>query len=74
MNTQIDIKLPQQLPFLQAICYDLRDVTVLTMDEILNRYERGWKYKGTLADLGTEERDFLAKLVRHKKSWLPVDV
>jgi len=42
---------PTKLPFLEAICWDLGDVNVLALDEMLNRYERGWENRGVLADL-----------------------
>ena len=68
------IERPQELPFLKAICWDLTDVNVLNEDEILNRYERGWIYRGALADLGDEERVFIAEIAKCKGSWLAVDV
>ena len=68
------IERPQDLPFLKAICWDLPDVNVLSQDEILNRYERGWKYRGAVADLGAEERIFVAEIAKRKGSWLAVDV
>ena len=52
----------------------LRDVHDLTPDEMLNRYERGWEYRGALADLEGQERAFVHKLAVAKGSWLQVDV
>lgn len=68
------IQQPSDLPFLSAICWDITDVRALNLDEILNRYERGWEYKGVLADLGDEELLFLRQLAKAKGSWLQVDV
>jgi hypothetical protein len=68
------IRQPSQLPFLQAICWELGDVRVLNLDEMLSRYERGWTYKGVLADLEGEEKAFLKRLAKEKGSWLQLDV
>lgn len=74
MNTDKYIEVPQELPFLKAICWDLRNVNVLNQDEILNRYERGWHYRGVLADIGAEERKFIATIAKRNGSWLAGDV
>ena len=68
MKQHIEVRVPQHLPFLEAICWDLRNVRVLTNDEMLNRYERGW------ADLEGTERGFVKQLAARKGSWLQVDV
>jgi hypothetical protein len=41
---------------------------------MLNRYERGWVYRGVLADLEGEEKAFLRQLAKAKGSWLQVNV
>lgn len=74
MNTATSIHPPRELPFLSAICWDLRDISILTHDEMLNRYERGWEYRGVLADLEGEELAFLRQLAKMKGSWLQTDV
>ena len=74
MQLKDTIQQPSELPFLSAICWDLADVRALDLDEILNRYERGWEYKGVLADLGGEELLFLKQLATTKGSWLQVNV
>lgn len=65
---------PQQLPFLEAICWQTNDVTHFTHDEMLNRYERGWVYRGVLADIAADELNFIRTLAKNKGSWLAVDV
>ena len=65
---------PVKLPFLEAICWDLGDVHVLALDEMLNRYERGWHNRGALADLDEAEKGFVAQLAKEKGSWLQLDV
>ena len=71
-TTQSDI--PAELPFLQAICWDLDDVKLLTPDEMLSRYERGWRYCGVLADLEGEDLRYVRQLARVKGSWLQTHV
>ena len=66
--------IPAQLPFLQAVCWQTADVQHFTQDEMLDRYERGWGYKGVLADLEGDELDFVQRLARAKGSWLQTDV
>ncbi|HRH90348.1 MAG TPA: hypothetical protein PLW01_00360 [Agitococcus sp.] len=65
---------PQHLPFLQAIAWQHSALTALTEDEILSLYERGWHYRGVLADLTGEELAFVQKLATDKKSWIVIDV
>lgn len=74
MQPQINFEIPERLPFLEAICWDLGDVHDLTPDEMLNRYERGWDYRGTLADVEGNEKAFVGKLAAAKGSWLQIDV
>jgi hypothetical protein len=71
---QQEIDIPTQLPFLQAICWDLHDVKQLTRDEMLNRYERGWANRGVLADLEGKEKEFARQLAVDAGSWIQVDV
>ncbi len=68
------INIPEKLPFLEAVCWDLGDVYALNPDEMLNRYERGWENRGVLADLYGAEKRFLTQLAKNKGSWLQVDV
>jgi len=37
---------------------------------MLNRYERGWRYRGVLADLEGEELDFVHNLAKKTDSWI----
>lgn len=74
MQAAVNIQQPSKLPFLEAICWELGNVRLLNLDEMLNRYERGWGYKGVLADLEGEEKLFLRQLAKEKGSWLQLDV
>lgn len=74
MQPQVNIGAPKRLPFLEAVCWDLADVHDLAPDEMLNRYERGWGYRGVLADLEGREKEFVHNLAKAKGSWLQLDV
>ena len=65
---------PAKLPFLQAICWQREDVSQLTSDEMIDLYERGWHYRGVLADLEGDELIFLKSLAQAQHSWLVNDV
>ncbi|MCU0541374.1 MAG: nucleotidyl transferase AbiEii/AbiGii toxin family protein [Oscillatoriaceae cyanobacterium Prado104] len=64
------LKIPAQLPFLQAICWQVANVKNLTLKEMLNRYESGWHYWGVLGKPNLEELDFIQQLSQHYQSWL----
>lgn len=66
-------KLPTDLPFLAAVCWQTENVKHFTIDEMLDRYERGWLYRGVLAGLEGEELEFVRSLARAKGSWLVTD-
>lgn len=68
--TNITEPTPEQLPFLQAICWDMADISHLTSDEMLDRYERGWAYRGVLGDIDGHEKRFLQTLAESRGSWL----
>lgn len=76
MNTLHTIKAaPDRLPFLEALCWDLpAGIKDLDEDDALNRYERGWRYQGALAEVGADEKAFIKQLADKKGSWLAVHV
>jgi hypothetical protein len=67
-------QIPEHLPLLEALCWQTADIKRLTQEEMLHRYERGWHYRGVLADLGEEEQQFLKALCQTYGSWLSADV
>lgn len=69
-----NIEVPEKLPFLESICWQTQDIKHFTLSEILNLYERGWKYRGVLADLEGEELDFVRALSEENDSWIVCDV
>ncbi|BAC89564.1 hypothetical protein [Gloeobacter violaceus] len=67
---QLDI--PQELPLLKALCWQTGSTSGLSPREMLQIYERGWRFRGVLADLGEQEREFLQKLIHRFGSDLDV--
>lgn len=63
-------KLPANLPFLQAVCWQTPNVHRMTEEEMLARYERGWNYLGVMGDLTEQERRFIRTLAARYGSWL----
>lgn len=65
---------PKYLPFLESICWQTADVYRFTPEEMLSRYERGWRYRDIFNNLEGEELYFLRELAKHYKSWLMADL
>jgi hypothetical protein len=63
---------PQELPFLAKVCWQV-DISCLTPQEMLHRYERGWHYLGSLGELSAEEAAFVRELSRRYGSWITMD-
>jgi len=40
-----EISIPKKLPFLEAICWQTKDVYQFTPEQMLSRYERNWEYR-----------------------------
>ena len=58
----------KRLPFLEAVCWDLRDVYALTPAQMLTRYEKGLEYDGVLAELEQGERMFIETLKKEVRA------
>lgn len=65
---------PKKLPFLEAICWQTEDVYHFTPEEMLSRYERGWRYRQLFDNLEGEELNFLKDLAKRYNSWLQPDL
>ncbi|MBV5259731.1 hypothetical protein FLX56_15045 [Synechococcus moorigangaii CMS01] len=65
-----NLKHPQRLPFLEAICWQTEDVYRFTPQQMLSRYERGWRYRNIFQSPEKEELEFIEKLAKHYHSWL----
>jgi hypothetical protein len=65
-----------ELPFLQSVCWqgETPSIAGLTALEILNLYERNWRYRGVLGELSPTEQDFVRSLATEYHSWLMNDV
>jgi hypothetical protein len=61
---------PKKLPFLESICWQTADVYRFTPEEMLSRYERGWRYHNVFDNLDGEELNFLKEIAKRYKSWL----
>ncbi|MEM9946247.1 MAG: hypothetical protein AAF810_09315 [Cyanobacteria bacterium P01_D01_bin.36] len=61
-----------RLPFLQSVCWqgETASIEQLTEEEILQLYERNWRYLGVVADLSETERILLKQLAAKYCSWL----
>jgi hypothetical protein len=68
------IIIPEKLPFLESICWQTKDVYQFTLEEMLNAYERGWKYHSLFDNLREEELEFIKKIAHQYQSWLIVDL
>ena len=63
-------EIPGELPFLQAICWQVADVKKLSLKEMLSRYESGWNYWGVLGKPSSEELAFIQQISQCYQSWL----
>lgn len=68
------LKTPQKLSFLESICWQTENVYRFTPEEMLSRYERGWRYRNLFNNLEGEELAFLKTLAIQYKSWLSCDL
>ena len=69
---ELDLILPERLPFLESLSWfdcGYRDLPLL---DILRRYESGWRYLVVLADPSPEEWDFIRALASRFGSYLDV--
>ncbi len=67
-------EVPEKLPLLEAICWQISDVKNFSPKEMLISYERGWHYLGVLGEPSPEELLFIKKLIQRYGSWLATDV
>jgi hypothetical protein len=69
-----EIAIPQKLPFLEAICWQTKNIYDFSLEEMLSCYERGWRYRSLFNNLKTEELDFLKTIAEKYKSWLILEL
>jgi hypothetical protein len=68
----IEILIPEKLPFLESISWFDRNYRDLQPLDMLRRYESGWRNLGVLADPSPEEWSFIRELVKRFGSYLDV--
>jgi hypothetical protein len=61
---------PKKLTFLESICWQTGNVYQFTLEQMLSRYERGWKYRKLFGNLEGEELSFVKELAKRYHSWL----
>jgi hypothetical protein len=66
------IAIPEQLPFLESISWFDCDFHVLAPQDMLSRYEAGWRYLGVLADPSPDEWRLIRELAQLFGSYLDV--
>ncbi len=74
MFIEPEIDIPDQLPFLEKLCWQRLNIENLTRLEMLRIYERGWRYQGVLADLNPVESLFIKHLAQFYNSWLETEM
>ncbi|MEL6604519.1 MAG: hypothetical protein AAFP20_14985 [Cyanobacteria bacterium J06614_10] len=59
-------------PFLRSICWQGESPALATLSdqEMLQLYERNWRYRGVLADLSEREKAILLDVATKYQSWL----
>ena len=53
---------PMDLPFLKALSWSDHGDLKLSPEDLLRRYEAGWRWRGVLAEPGAEELAFIRHL------------
>jgi hypothetical protein len=62
----------ESLPFLRSLCWQSEQASIegLSDEDILDLYERNWRYKGVMAELSDIEAQFVKRLAQQHQSWL----
>lgn len=60
------------LPFLRSICWQGENPSIDQMSdaEIVQLYERNWRYRGVITDLSETEKKIVYQLAIEHHSWL----
>lgn len=64
------------LTFLRLLCWQSESASIAGLSdlEILQLYERNWRYRGVMADLSEIEVQFIKQLAEQYQSWLVNDI
>jgi hypothetical protein len=57
-RTVDNVRVPEALPFLEAICYDVRDPYVFTRVQMLKKYNERMYLNGVVGTLAGDELNF----------------
>jgi len=71
-STEEAFSILSELPFLESMCWQGQSasVTSLSEEEVLQLYERNWRYRRAIADIGEVEKAKLLQLATKHQSWL----
>lgn len=70
-NTENDLPVvPNKLPFLESICWQIDNVYIFTPEQMLSRYERGRLYRNLFDNLEDEELSAVKQLAKYYSYWL----
>jgi hypothetical protein len=69
-----NIPIPSKLPFLEDLCWQTDDIYKFTAYEMLELYERGWRYKDVFKSMTEAEKEFIKQLSLKYNSWLDTEL
>ena len=69
---RVDLEIPDELPFLESLSWFDREWRQLEPEDMLRRYESGWRFCGVLAEPSREEWELIRRLCRRFGSELDV--
>ncbi len=67
-----ELRVPEELPFLAAISWFDQNYQSLNAQDMLSRYEAGWRHLGVLAEPSPQEERFIKALIERFGSVLHV--
>lgn len=69
--SQGPLRRPAKLPLLDAICKKLNQRVNLDSEQsVLGLYERGWIFKGVIANMDDQEARYVRALANKYNSWI----
>lgn len=69
--SQGPLRRPAKLPLLDAICKKLNQRVNLDSEQsVLGLYERGWIFKGVIANMDNQEARYVRALATKYNSWI----
>lgn len=65
--------IPQNLPFLESVGWQIKNVYEMTEEEMIQLYQRNWHHQNTFNNLQVEEKHFIHCLAKKYNSWILSD-